>query len=166
MQESRATGSAPRDKLIKNVIPYSKAYDKLFQKGIPYPKAHDKIKLGMRLTVMKTVHPSAEYDPGWSTWRVDFGNSVFKFVRYSTNLIEDGADPEIISMEYYFTDKEARKYVTDQALQAFGSDAVKSAMLGEELEWSDIGGTRVKIDPARYVLSKARDERDTPKIPP
>ena len=40
-QESRVTGPAQRDKLIENVIPYSKAYDKLFRKGIPYPKTHD-----------------------------------------------------------------------------------------------------------------------------
>ena len=72
----------------------------------------------MRLTVMKTVYPSAEYDPAWSTWSADFHNSPFKFVRYSTNIIEDSADPEITSMEYYSTDKDARKYVTDQALQA------------------------------------------------
>lgn len=165
-QKPPVMGPVKEGKLFEKAIPYPKTYDKLFEKGNPYPRKYDKVKLGMRLTVMKKVYPSAEYEPGWQTWRVVFPDSPFSFVNYSVDHKADSADPKITSMEYYFTDKDARRHLTDQALLAFGSESVKSEMLGEELEWSDIGGTRVKIDPARYILSEAKDEWHAPKLPP
>lgn len=165
-QKPPETVSVKDGKLFEKAIPYRKAYEKLFEKGNPYPRKYDKVKLGMRLTVMKKVYPSAEYEPGWQTWKVAFPDSPFSFVNYSVDHKADSADPKITWIEYYFTDKDARKQLTDQALLAFGSDTVKSEMLGEEVEWSDIGGTRVKIDPARYILSETKDEWHVPKLPP
>jgi hypothetical protein len=157
-RKPRETVSVKDGKPFNKAIPHSKMYDKPFAKGNPYPRKYDKVKLGMRLTVMKQIYPSAEYNPAWSTWNVRLPDSPFKFVRYGVERIADRADPKITWIEYYFADKDARKHLTDQALLAFGSNTVKSEMLGEKLEWSDIGGTRVTIDPARYVLSETKDQ--------
>jgi hypothetical protein len=137
----------------------------LFEPRDPYPKSYDKIKIGTHLSVLKHVYPSARYYPTKQIWGVDMLDSPFYRVLYKVSTIDDSPDPKITSLVFLiwskgsskYADQDARKYITDQALLAFGSDTVKSKMAGEELKWSDIEGTKIRINPYQYMLSKAKE---------
>lgn len=138
-------------------------YGDVFQAGNPYPVGLKKIRLGTPISLVKQVYPSLKYSSGWDIWQVDIDMGPFSGMRFGTSGYEQ-TDPAVSSIEFQFKADDpnnegriqfetARSHVRSMALEAFGSDSVKSSNLGEILQWQDIDGARVEVSPRGYFIS-------------
>ncbi|MEN3323859.1 hypothetical protein VP395_08980 [Mariniflexile soesokkakense] len=140
------------EKKLIEIINQSESYQ-IFEKSNPYPIKYNKVKIGTKLSMIKNYYSDTEgsLSEDGNRYFLDTKDNMFKWIVYFFEQNQE--DPKVNLITFYAEDNYMAK-IKNQALVAFDTINLKSFNLGKILEWSNIEGTKVRIENSAYSISE------------